>query len=169
MPARFPTHRDPMTRRHFHVFEQPELFSDLVHRALGAPPRPNAHGVYMEPDETLELLAPRKLYTQSGRVTVPMAISRIELLYLPCSGWIGAYSYRLSQGAMSGPLVKHRPMASGDTRQACLDDARAKLARAVAAYCAHHGKPTTETRRVLRWLAAGCQDVTVTCGTKAPA
>jgi hypothetical protein len=158
-----------MTRRYFPAFEQPELFSDLVHRALGAPPRPNPYGVYEEADETLELLAPRKLHTQRGRVTVSMAIARISLLYLPCSGWIGAYSYCLSQGGVTGPLVKHRPMASGDTRQACLDDARAKLARAVAAYCAHHGKPTTETRRVLRWLAAGCQDVPVTCGTKAPA
>lgn len=158
-------------RRFFPAFEQPELFSDLVHRALGAPPRPNPYGVYEEADETLQLVVTRTIGVRSslGPRAVPHVLAQIELLYLPCSGWIGAYSYSLSHGCVSGPLVKHRPAASGDTRQACLDDARAKLARAVATYCAHRGKPTTETRQVMRWLAAGCQDVTATCGTKAPA
>lgn len=138
------------------LYDQPELFSDLVHRQLGAPPRCNEYGVYEEPDEILAITTKRALICTSGRERRDVAIAEIELLHLPGKGWIGSYAYSFSQGGVCGPLSRDRPMAKGDTRAACLQAAAAKLGRAIEDYVSRRPKPPQDARRALRWLASGC-------------
>lgn len=144
--------------------EQAELFSDRVHRALGAPPRPNAHGVYTEPDELLELaiVETRGAKSTRGPRQVRTRVAYVELLDLrDGTGWIGAHGYSLPLGGRSGPLSRSfgwnrdQAMARGATREACLEVCRAALARDVADYESRHRR-TALTRRVARWIAAGC-------------
>lgn len=148
----------------FYVHEQPELFPDRVHRALGCRPRPNEHGVYTEPDELLELaiIETRGAKSSRGPRQVRTQVAYVELLDLrDGTGWIGAFGYSLPNGGRSGPLTRsfgwdrNLSMAKGATRAECLDDCRAKLAAEIADYVARH-KATALTRRVARWIAAGC-------------
>jgi hypothetical protein len=132
-----------------HAFGQAELFSDLVHRQLGAPPRANEHGVFEEADEVLSLF-------DTAKRSNPWPMAEIELIQVPGKGWIGAYAFFFSMGVRSGPLNLERPMAKAETRLDCLGQCCIKLADWIKDYERHHGKATKQTRRALAWIAKGC-------------
>lgn len=137
----------------------PELFGEREYRALGTPPRPNAHGVYLDPDETHQCTTPRTNGRRLGYLSDSYddVLAEIELLELPGRFWIGAFGYSFANGGRSGPLTcsfgwkRDQSMARGATRAECLAQCREKLAREVADYVAHHGA-TKDTRKVARWL-----------------
>jgi hypothetical protein len=141
------------------VITHPELFSDLVHRALGMPPRSNEHGVYLEPDESLQCTETRTNGRRYGYATDKheAVIAEIELLDLRNGRWIGSFSYSFSQGGASSPLTtsfgwnRDRSIAEGVDRATCLQDCKQKLAANIASYVAHQGA-TKQTRRAAAWL-----------------
>lgn len=135
----------------------PELFGQAELRALGTPPRPNAHGVY-EPDETLQCTTPRSNGRRLGYQadTYDEVLAEIELVELP-QFWVGAFGYSFANGGHTGPLTcsfgwkRNESMARGATRAECLAQCRERLAREVADYVAYHGA-SKDTRKVAHWL-----------------
>lgn len=124
--------------------DQLQLFTEREHRSLGAPPVPNENGVYLEPDETLELQGPHRF--------LPMA--RIELVNLPVFGWIYATSYTLSdQGAGYRPALKWAKR--GDSRGDALAKAKCELLDSMLAYLDRHSDSASAKRQamtVANWL-----------------
>lgn len=133
--------------------DQGDLFGELAYRALGTPPRPNAHGV-IQPDETLAVYRNVLRYGEGGKSYPRMAIAHIDLVHMPGAGWLFAWSFSLSQcGRGFAPSMKWRDTLR-PTRQEAIDAARAAMAKALA----DHGKQARCKlgRIVSAWLAAGC-------------
>lgn len=123
---------------------QLQLFTELEHRSLGAPPVPNDFGVFLEPDETLTLA--------NGKHAMPLA--EIELLHVPAFGWIYSTAYHLSDCGCSGPLTLTRA-CRGDSRQDALQRAIGDLMRGMQSYLRQHNDSATrkrQARAVVAWL-----------------
>lgn len=132
--------------------DQLQLFTEREHRSLGAPPAPNAHGVYLEPDETLTLPSGRT----GGRGQYAMPLAEIELLHVPAFGWIYSTAYHLGDCGQSGPLSLARA-ARGDSRHDALQRAVDELARRMDGYLRQHSDSATRKRqaRAVREWAMG--------------
>ncbi|GEM_PF-2893153 len=128
------------------TLDQLDLFTEREHRALGAPPAPNRHGVF-EPDETLTLASP-------GRFAMPMA--EIELLHVPAFGWIFATSYHLGDCGSSSPLVLDRA-DRGDSRQDALVRAVDQLCGRMDGYlqCSNDSATRKRQARMVKTWAQG--------------
>lgn len=132
---------------------QRELFGELAYRALGTPPRPNAHGVF-EPDETLAVYAQRLQVGAGGKSRPRLAIASIDLVHIPGQGWLFAWHFSLSMcGAGFAPALKWRDTLR-PTRQEAIDGAREAMTKSIAS---HTDQGRCKLGRVVSaWLAAGC-------------
>ncbi|MEJ2790128.1 MULTISPECIES: hypothetical protein [unclassified Pseudoxanthomonas] len=132
---------------------QAELFTECEYRALGAPPRPNEHGVF-EPDEVLACSATRKQYDVGGAVMRRIPVAEIRLVHIPEGGWLFAYSYSLSEcGSGFAPSLKWRDTLR-PTREEAIDAARASMAKSLAGQ--GDSSKCKVGRVVTAWLASGC-------------
>jgi len=132
--------------------DQLQLFTEREHRSLGAPPAPNAHGVYLEPDETLTLPSGRP----GGRGQHAMPLAEIDLLHVPAFGWIYSTSYHLGDTGRMSPLMLTR-MARGDSRDDALARAVDELQTSMASVvkCGH--SDSERTRKLARSVKAWAQ------------
>lgn len=123
--------------------DQLDLFTEREHRSLGAPPVPNACGVF-DADETLELRGPHRYIAQA----------RIELVHVPAFGWIYATSYHLTNGGAGyRPALKWAKR--GDSRDQALTLAKVELADNMESFLQRHdsGGDVRQAREVVAWLA----------------
>lgn len=128
------------------TLDQLDLFTEREHRALGAPPVPNRHGVF-EPDETLTLASP-------GRYG--MATAEIDLVHVPAFGWIFATSYHLGDCGASSPLMLDRA-DRGDSRRDALVRAVDQLCGRMDGYlqCSNDSATRKATARKVKAWARG--------------
>lgn len=121
--------------------DQLDLFTERECRALGAPPRPNSHGVY-EPDETLELVDAKR-----GQVVC------IDLVHVPTHGWLYAYHYSLEQcGAGFAPSLKWSKFHPVQPcRRDAINAAKGELRDRISDEY-HGAKPGKLGMLALRWL-----------------
>lgn len=128
------------------TLDQLDLFTEREHRALGAPPVPNRHGVF-EPDETLTLASP-------GRYG--MATAEIDLVHVPAFGWIFSTSYYLGDCGASSPLMLDRA-DRGDSRRDALVRAVDQLCGRMDGYlqCSNDSATRKATARKVKAWAKG--------------
>jgi len=135
------------------VIDHPELFSEREFRALGAPPRPNAHDVF-EPDETLAVFAHKLRIGPGGKSRPLVPVAEIRLVQIPGKGWLFAWSYSLSQcGCGFAPSLKWRDTLR-PTRQEAIDAARADMVKSIASQ--RETGRCKLGRLVSNWLASDC-------------
>lgn len=128
------------------TLDQLDLFTEREHRALGAPPAPNRHGVF-EPDETLTL---------PGGRGFAMPLAEVELLHVPAFGWIYSTSYHLGDCGASSPLMLVRA-ARGDSRQDALVRAVDELCGRMDGYlqCSNDSATRKRQARMVKAWAQG--------------